>query len=313
MTVSLQDRLHPQSRAVVDRWYQVHGGSRALLTPAEARDATVEFLARAVGPPVTEVRDVAVPGRGGPIRLRTYHPDEAEGTLMFLHGGGWVVGNLDTTDAMCRVLAVAAGCNVVSVEYRLAPEAPFPAAVEDCFDALVAVAGGEVVAPDRLGRIAVGGMSAGGNLTTVCCLLARDLGGPAVAYQLMVVPVCDADFSRPSYQRNFAGLGLEEGEMRWFWDHYLPDPAARRDWRASPLWAEDLAGLPPASVVVADCDPLVDEGVAYAQALHGAGVDVVCSRWYGMHHGFFANAAIDAGMMALAGEAQRLRRYLRAS
>jgi acetyl esterase len=304
-----RDRLHPQSRAIVDHWYEVHGCSREFLTVDQARDATVRCLT-AVGPPLPEVRDVMVPARGGALRVRLYRPAGAVGTLLFMHGGGWVTGTVDTFDALSRTTARAAGCNVVSVDYRLAPEAPFPGAVDDCYDALLALARGDVFDADQVGPIAVGGMSAGGNLATVGSLLARDLGGPEIAFQLLVVPVCDADLTRDSYRTNAVDLGLEVGEMRWFWDHYCPVVEERDDWRASPLRAHDLSRLPPASVVVADCDPLVDEGVAYAAALHRAGVDVLCSRWYGMHHGFFGNSAIDAGVMSLTAEAARMRRLL---
>jgi acetyl esterase len=302
-----RDRLHAQSRAVVDRWYEIHGSSRDRLSVAEAREATVRCLT-AAGPTLPEVRDVDIPSRGGGLRVRLYRPDGPLGTLLFLHGGGWVVGTLDTFDALCRTMALVAGCNVLSVDYRLAPEAPFPAAVDDTYDALVALDRGKVF--DQVGPVAVGGISAGGNLAAVVSLLARDKGEPQVAYQLLVVPVCDADLTRGSYVTNAVDLGLEVGEMRWFWNHYCPIVEERSSWRASPFRADDFAGLPPTSIVVADCDPLVDEGVAYAAALHGAGVDVVCSRWSGMHHGFFGNPAIDAGVMSLHAEATRLRRFL---
>jgi acetyl esterase len=310
-----RDRLHPQSRAVVDWWYEIQGGSREYLSVADAREITRRCLT-AVGPPVGVVTDVVIDGPGGPLATRVYQPPSAAGeppavgTLLFLHGGGWVLGSLDGWDAVCREMTLAAGCNVVSLDYRLAPESPFPAAVDDTWEALTALDRGDILDRDLVGPIAVGGMSAGGNLAAVACLLARHAGGPEIAYQLLVVPVCDCDLSRDSYRSRATDLGLEVGEMRWFWDHYLPNAEARCDWRASPLRAEDHAALPPASVVVADCDPLVDEGVAYAEALHAAGVDVVCSRWYGMHHGFFGNAAIDGGAMALASEARRLRTFL---
>jgi acetyl esterase len=333
-------RLHPQARAAVDRAYEIQGGSRARLTVGEAREATrraikdpgqndlsggrpttaverARFPLRrssssvsgphATGPPVGDVHDIELPGRHGALAARRYQPagEAPIGTLVFLHGGGWVLGTLDSCDALCRAITQATACTVVSLDYRLAPEAPFPAAVEDTWDALIAVAA------SAAGPVAVGGMSAGGNLATVACLLARDAGGPQIAYQLLIVPVCDHDLTRPSYRDNAVGLGLETGEMAWFWDHYLPSPEQRRDWRASPLRAPDLSGLPPASIVIADCDPLADEAVAYADALQRAGVDVVASRWYGMHHQFFANPAVDGGAMALAAEAHRLRHYLR--
>jgi acetyl esterase len=291
----------------VERAYAIQGGPRHRLAVGEARAATDRFLTLS-GPPVAEVADVTIAGRAGPLSARTYrHVERPAGTLLFLHGGGWVLGTLDGFDTVCRGLARESGCTIVSLAYRLAPEHPFPAALDDTLDALAAIAAGTVVGDP--GPLAIGGMSAGGNLAAVASLVARE-DGPAIAYQLLVVPVCDADLDRPSYRRNAEGLGLETPEMAWFWDHYLADPAGRTHWQVSPLRADDHAGLPPASVVAADCDPLVDEGVAYAAALHDAGIDVVCSRWYGMHHGFFANPTIDAGMMALAAEARRLRSHL---
>jgi acetyl esterase len=279
------------------------------MSVADAR-AAADRVQTLIGPEIGSVSDVTIPAHGGPLPARIYRPaEEPVGTLLFLHGGGWVLGTIDGSDASCRNLALHSGCTVVSLDYRLAPEHRFPAAVDDTMDALAAVAAGDVVGDP--GPLAIGGMSAGGNLAAVASLIARD-GGPALAYQLLIVPVCDADLDRPSYRLNAAGLGLEAKEMAWFWDHYLPDPAARTDWRASPLRADDYADLPPASIVLADCDPLVDEGVAYAEALNGAGVDVVCSRWYGMHHGFFANPSIDAGKMALSAEAHQLRARLTA-
>jgi acetyl esterase/lipase len=280
------------------------------MSVAEAR-AAADRVQTLTGPEVGSVADVKIPARGGPLPARVYRPvEQPVGTLLFLHGGGWVLGTLDGSDATCRNVTLESGCNVVSLDYRLAPEHRFPAAVDDTMDALSAVAEGDVVGDP--GPLAIGGMSAGGNLAAVASLIARQ-GGPELAYQLLIVPVCDADLDRASYRLNAAGLGLEAKEMAWFWDHYLPDPAGRTDWRASPLRADDHAGLPPASVVLADCDPLVDEGIAYADALQAAGVEVVCSRWYGMHHGFFANPYIDAGKMALAAEARQLRSHLAAA
>jgi acetyl esterase len=305
-------RLHPQSRAIVEQNYALQGGPRHPMSVADAR-AAADRVQTLTGPEIGAVTDVTIPARGGPRPARIYRPAEQEqpvGTLLFLHGGGWVLGTLDGSDATCRSLALESGCTVVSLDYRLAPEHPFPAAVDDTMDALAAVAEGDMLGDP--GPLAIGGMSAGGNLAAVASLIARQ-GGPTLAYQLLIVPVCDADLDRPSYRLNAAGLGLEAKEMEWFWNHYLPDVAQRTDWRASPLRAEVHDGLPPASVILADCDPLVDEGIAYADALQAAGVDVVCSRWYGMHHGFFANPFIDAGKMALAAEARQLRSHLAAA
>jgi acetyl esterase len=154
----------------------------------------------------------------------------------------------------------------------------------------------------------VAGFSAGGNLAAVATLMARESGRPQIAYQLLIAPVLDCDLDRPSYFENISDLGLEREEMRWFWGHYLPDAHDRRDWRASPMNAQDLSDLPPASVVVAECDPLRDEGEAYAARLQEAGVDVICTRWSGAHHGFFGNDRVDSGAMSLSAEATALRR-----
>lgn len=304
----VRQRLHPQARAAVKQLYESGAHPRHVLSPGQAREALLR-LPSYPGPPVAEVTDQKLSGRGGSLAVRVYRPaGETVGTLLYLHGGGWVLGTLDGNDALCRRLAARAGCHVVSLDYRLAPEFPFPAALEDTQDCLSALAAGEISGAGRLGPLAVAGMSAGGNLAAVACHLARDHGGPPIAYQLLIVPVCDCDLSRGSYQENEVGLGLELAEMRWFWSHYLPEPSARLSPLASPLRAERFEGLPPASIVVAGCDPLRDEGELYARRLHQAGVNVVCSRWNGVHHGFFGNDRIDAGAMALAAESEALRR-----
>jgi acetyl esterase len=307
-------RLHRQARRVVEEQYEAGAVPRHLLTPSQAR-AAWESLPPVAGPEVAEVAETAIDGPAGLLRLRVYRPGSgAAGTLLYLHGGGWVMGSIEGTDAVCRSLALYAGCTVVSLDYRLAPEFPFPAAVEDTWSCLVSIDQGRVAGVDPSQPLAVGGMSAGGNLAAVASLLARDAGRPRIAGQLLVVPVLDHDLDRPSYFDNERGLGLERDEMRWFWSHYLPDPERRRDWRASPLHAAGLAGLPPTSIVVAGCDPLRDEALEFAERLHDAGVDVVCSLWLGANHGFFGNERIDAGAMALRAEAERLKRqFARAS
>lgn len=300
-------KLHPQAREVVEEQYAVGAVPRDILTPEQAR-AAWQRLPIAKGGPVAEAYERPVNGRGGKVMTRVYRPfEEALGTLLYLHGGGWVTGTLDGSDAVCRNLSVLASCNVVSLAYRLAPEFPFPAALEDTWDCLTSLAE-ENLLERPAGPIAVAGFSAGGNLAAVVTLMAREQGRPQITYQLLVVPVLDCDFERQSYFDNEADLGLERGEMQWFWNHYLPEPDERLDWRASPLRAADLSGLPPASIVVAECDPLRDEGVEYARRLRAAGVDVVCTEWFGANHGFFGNERIDAGAMAIRAEAEGLRR-----
>jgi len=291
---------------VIEEQYRVGAVPRSILSPTEAR-AAWQRLPVAVGPEVGEVLDIAI--EDAPWRARVYQPPlNPIGTLLYLHGGGWVTGNLDGSDAVCRRLALLVPCNVVSLDYRLAPESPFPAAVEDAWDCLLRLSRGELVKSSAIGPLAVAGFSAGGNLAAVASLMARDAGAPTITHQLLIVPVLDCNFDRESYFENATGLGLETDEMKWFWGHYLADPAKRADWRASPLRADSLAGLPPTSVVVADCDPLRDEGIEFAARLQAAGVPVVCSRWYGAPHGFFGNDLIDAGAMALHAGAAALRR-----
>ena len=308
-----RSRLSEQARLVVEEQYKVGAVPRHVLTPEQARSAW-ELLPTAVGPPVADVSDVTLEGRGGPLSVRIYRPGgDSVGTLLYMHGGGWVTGTVDGSDAVCRRLALLARCNVVSLGYRLAPEFPFPAAVEDAWDCLVSIAKGNLFSSSATEPIAVGGMSAGGNLAAVMSLMAREAGFPKVSYQLLVVPVLDCDLDRTSYFENEVGLGLEREEMKWFWDHYLAAPEKRRDWRASPIRAEGLAGLPRTSIVVADCDPLRDEDIDFAERLHEAGVPVVCTRWYRANHGFFGNDRIDAGAMALRAEAEALRRAFASS
>jgi acetyl esterase len=202
-----------------------------------------------------------------------------------------VIGDLDTADAVCRDFCRTAGVVVVSVDYRLAPEHRFPAAVEDCYAATQWVAE-NMQALGGSGRLAVGGESAGGNLAAVVAQLARDDAGPQIHFQLLAYPVTDADFDRPSYAGESDGFVLDRPIMEWFWDHYCPDAGQRCDPRASPLRASDLASLPPALVVTAEFDPLRDEGRAYAEALREAGVAAEHVHHDDLVHDFFATAAV---------------------
>ena len=272
--------LDPQARSLLDQFEAAGAPPFVELAPDEAR-AGFALLAEVSGPPEVAVptEDRTVPGPAGEIPVRVYRPvtDSALPVVVFFHGGGWVIGDLDSHDTVCHRLAAGVPAVVVSVAYRLAPEHRFPAAVEDCEAATRWVSdhagalGGD---PDRL---AVAGDSAGGNLAAVVALRARDAGGPPLAFQLLVYPVTDATRSQPSYTENGTGYLLEADTMRWFYDHYLggADPA-RAD--VSPLFAPDLAGLPPALVVTAEFDPLRDEGEAYAERLRQAGVAAATSR-----------------------------------
>ena len=271
---------------------------------AEGRRANDETAAALFGPtdPIASVEDLAVAGPGGELALRVYRPREQDDlpTLVYFHGGGWVLGSLETHDGVCRALAARAGCRVVAVDYRLAPEHRFPAAVEDAWFATVWAS--------RLGgQLAVGGDSAGGNLAAVVALRARDEGAPALDLQLLVYPVTDADLDRPSYVEFAAGFGLTREAMRWYWLQYLGPDGDGADSAASPLRAADPAGVAPALVITAGCDPLRDEGEEYASRLGDAGVPVTTSRYDGLIHGFFrmpavlsrADAALDEAAAAL--------------
>jgi acetyl esterase/lipase len=202
--------------------------------------------------------------------------------VVYFHGGGWVLGNLDSDDPLCRDLCARSGAVVVSVNYRHAPEARFPAAALDAFAAVQWAAANAIELGGIPGQLAVAGWSAGGNVAAVACQLARDAGGPEISGQLLLTPAVDSDLTRPSYEENGDGYILTLPLMRWFWDHYA-DPADRGDPRAAPLRG-NLAGLPPACIVAADFDPLRDEGVAYARALEAAGVPARLIRARGHTH-----------------------------
>jgi acetyl esterase len=258
---------------------------------------------------LASVADRKIPGPAGEIPVRIYQPHGAgvKPVLIYLHGGGWVIGTLDSYDATCRELAQGAGCVVVSVDYRLAPEHRYPAAPEDCYAALQWVAANAASLGADAKRLAVGGDSAGGNLSAVVSQMARDKGGPAIRFQLLIYPVTDADFTRGSYTSNAEGYLLTTASMHWFWDHYIPGKAKRAEPYASPLRAKDLSGLPPAWVCTAEFDPLRDEGEAYAKRLQEAGVTTQLTRFDGLIHGFIsmglvapkAQAAIDEAVAAL--------------
>lgn len=209
---NLRDRLHRQARELVEESYELGVMPRHQMTPAEAR----EVLKRLPAPAhkhVAEVRDISVQTTGGQLLARLYRPSpQAIGTVLFTHGGGWVTGGLDSSDALCRGLAQEANTTVLSLDYRLAPEHPFPAALEDTWDVLNQLASRQIPAIPEPGPIAVAGMSAGGNLAAIAALLAREQGGPSIEYQLLIVPVLDCDLDRASYFENISGLGLERGD-----------------------------------------------------------------------------------------------------
>jgi acetyl esterase len=246
--------------------------------------------------PVRSVEDAVLPGPAGDLPARVYRP-EAHGplpTIAFFHGGGFVIGDLDTHDDHARRLAHDVGAVVVSVDYRLAPEHPFPAAFEDCLAATRWAADHVDELGGDPGRLVVAGDSAGGNLAAAVALAVRD-GGPALAAQLLIYPACDFRDGEhhPSRTENGEGLFLTAADMRWFGDHYVPQEAHRNDPRASVLLSPDLSGAAPAVVLTGEYDPLRDEGEAYADALRSAGVPVVLRRYPGLVHGFFGMGPVS--------------------
>ncbi|MDW8470228.1 MAG: alpha/beta hydrolase [Burkholderiales bacterium] len=253
-------------------------------------------------------------GPGGPIPVRAYRPQGADDgarlpALVYFHGGGWVIGDLDTHDVVCRTLANGARCAVFSVEYRKAPEAPFPAAVEDAIAATAWVAANAAALGADAARLAVGGDSAGGNLAAVTALAARDAGAPNLVLQLLIYPATDQRMGHASIERNGEGYLLTKAAMRYFRGHYLPRESDWLDWRASPLLAPRLAGVAPAFVLTAGYDPLLDEGRAYAERLRGEGVAVEYRCYEGMVHGFITmGRVLEAAHAALADCAAALAR-----
>ncbi|MBV8334187.1 MAG: alpha/beta hydrolase [Alphaproteobacteria bacterium] len=282
------------------------------LSPAEARAlflAAREVLAL-YPEPVAAVLDLVGPG-GVPWRLYRGARTDAAALLpviVYFHGGCWVTGDIESHDSICRHIANAARCAVVSVDYRLAPEHKFPAAVDDCFAVTRWVAAeGPLLAIDGE-RIGVGGDSAGGNLAAVVSLLARDRGAPRLSCQLLLYPATDASMRHPSIARFAEGFLLTRSTMQWFYDCYQRRPEDDADWRASPLRAADLSGVPPAFVLTAGFDPLCDEGVAYARRLQEAGVAVNHRHFADQIHGFLsAGKIIRAAVPALDEIAAALR------
>ena len=260
-------------------------------TPEEARELSKAFAAMAgPAPAAARVEDHDLPVDGGSIALRVLVPPQGArgGVIVYLHGGGWVIGAIDEFDTLARKLAERTSCAVVLVDYRLAPEHRYPTAVDDCYAALEWTAAhlADITGRDDV-PLMVAGDSAGGNLAAVVAQRARDRNGPKLALQVLIYPVTDADFDRASYIDPENQLILTREAMVWFWDHYVPDPGRRAEPDASPLQAESLADLPPAVVLTAQHDVLRDEGEAYAERLREAGVPVDFRRHEGQTHGFF--------------------------
>ena len=304
--------LDPQARALLDLMIERRVPPVHLLSPAEARRMYLErrFATQPEAPPVGEVRALQTDG-GVPLRL--YRPAGAgvRPVLVYFHGGGWTIGDLDTHDVLCRELCLGAGAAVVAVDYRLGPEHRFPAAVEDCVEATRWVQREAAALGVDAQRLALGGDSAGGNLAAVVALTLRDAGDPAPAYQLLIYPATDMRGASPSHTSNGQGYLLTADAVAYYRDHYIADPAQWLDWRVSPVLASDHRNLPPALVLTAGFDPLRDEGREYADALSAAGnrVQVVCFER--QIHGFILmGRVIDEARTAVALCAAALREAL---
>jgi len=279
-----QDKLHPKARAIVDQIAALP--KLPTMTPIEARGRPnpLEAAPEAVG----SVTARAIPGPGGPIAIRIYRPKDAlRAAVVYFHGGGWVLGSLESADASCRILANRSRCVVISIDYRLAPETKFPGAVDDAYAATKWVADNAAELRIDPTRIAVGGASAGGNLAAAVALVARERGGPKIAFQLLTVPVTELSSKADSHREFAEGHGLSASDMEWFGRHYVRTEADADDPHASVLRA-DLQDLPPAFVITAECDPLRDDGEAYAEKLRKLGIRASYKRYPGMFHGFMS-------------------------
>lgn len=303
--------LDPQMKAVLDRLAPVRASMVEKLGPLQARRTSPAQPPGEVEP-VARVENRPIPGPGGEIPVRIYWPagDGPFGALVYFHGGGWVAGGLDMTDQSCRLLTNKGNCVTVSVDYRLAPEHKFPAAIEDGYAALTWVAGHAADLNCDPARIAVGGASAGGNIAAALALMARDRKGPRLAYQLLVYPVTSSACDTPSHRQfaNDSYYFLTSADAKWVWEQYLASDADRTNPYASPAHAKTLAGLPPAFVITAEYDPLRDEGEAYAARLREEGVPVAFKRYAGVTHAFFGmTAAIEKARIAVADAGAALR------
>lgn len=301
------------TQAVLDLLTKLGAPEFSALSVEQARSMSLA-PPPAVPTAVHHIENREVQGSQCSIPIRIYHPEPASatrGVLVYFHGGGWVIGNLDSHDETCRRLCVGSGSMVVSVDYRLAPETRYPGAMIDCYDVVTWVANEAGSLGIETHHIAVGGDSAGGNLAAAVALRARDLKGPPICFQLLVYPVTDANFTTRSYTDNASGYLLTRSGMQWFWDHYVPTPADRKEAYAAPAQARDLTGLPPALVLTAEFDPLRDEGEAYAHALRAAGVDVSMTRYDGVIHGFFGmHATVTKAGIAIDQATRALRQHL---
>ncbi len=292
--------LQPQVKTMIEGLAAAGGPALEDMAPADARVMFRQLTLLSTVEEVPRVEDRSAPGPAGDVPVRVYWPEprgDRPGVLLWLHGGGWVIGDLESADPVARALANRSGLVVVSVDYRLSPEHIAPAALDDCAAALAwTVANADDLGIDAT-RLAVGGDSAGGNLAALLCQRTRDEAGPPIAFQLLVYPATDLTQSHPSYDANGTDYFLTKAGMTWFIGHHLGglDP---KDPTVSPLYADSCDGLPPALVVTAEFDPLRDEGEAYAARLRDAGIAAEAVRYEGQIHGFFAMTAVldDAGV-----------------
>jgi acetyl esterase/lipase len=301
--------LDPQARAFLDYIAGLNRPPIASMPLADARALFEESFTRLGGPPVAvgRVEEVEAPGPRGPIPIRVYTPESATGPrplFVYYHGGGWVNGSRDSYDAVCRQLTESSGCIVASVDYRRAPEFPAPAPFEDAYAALVWLAAHAAEVGAEPGRLAIGGDSAGGGLAASVALEARDANGPAIAHQLLVYPAVAQVEGDESYRLYGEGHFLTAERIAFYWNCYVPQPELAELTSVCASRAETLRGLPPATVVIAECDPLHDMGVAYAERLRADGVPVELRVYEGQIHAFFSfiglfargrEAVIDAG------------------
>ena len=298
--------LHPSIRALLDAMPPSKPSDIPLSELRELVNTRIR-LAPKLNAPVASVENRRIPGPSGEIGVRIYTP-RGSGPFrvtVFFHGGGWVAGNLDTHDDLCRSLSHLASSVVVSVDYALAPEHRFPAPLEDCYAAVEWVAAHAAsiagkAADGEAARISVAGDSAGGNLAAAVALLTRDRGGPRLARQVLLYPITNCNFETVSYHQNAAGFGLTRATMQFYWDRYISSPHDAGNPYASPLLACTLEGLAPALIITAEYDPLRDDGLAYAARLAASGVPVECTNYLDMNHGFFAfSAGLDSAQKAL--------------
>lgn len=309
--------LDPVLKAFLDQVAAMGGPKTWDMQPGEAREAFAGLMQLA-GPkdiPIGKVTNIAIPAAHGEIAARSYAPVAASSeplpTLVFFHGGGWVIGNIDTHDGLCRMIANASGCRVISVEYRLSPESKFPGPVEDAMAAIEWIEKNAAQLGVDANRLAVGGDSAGGDLAAVVAQTAKAKGAPKIAYQMLLFPVTQIGEETRSLREYAENYFLERRTLDWFYAHYLPADADTKDPRISPLEAKDVSGLPPAYIMLAGYDPLHDEGFAYAEKLRIAGVSVTVADYPDMVHDFiYLQAVLPQAAEALNTAAKALKAAL---